>query len=276
VDVFFADDAQQNNPSRPGMGPLIAVGGLHVPDESVNVLEEQLNSLCSKYGFPPNEVFKWSPGTELWMRANLVGESRTRFFAEALTLAKVSRVGAIVIIEDLKSRKADRNAPSREIDLINLLLERIHHEFIRRQCHGIVIVSQPSGDRQYERKFLSSCAETLARGTDYVKPDRIALSILTSPPKFVRLLQLSDVVASCTTSYVSGENQYSPPVFEYIKPIFAKENGRVGGAGLKLHPDFKYANLYYWLVNDSHFWKNNLGLPLPMANYKYATSPLVP
>ena len=276
MDFFFADDSRQNNPSRPGMGPLVAVGGLHVPDESVNALEEQLDSLCSTYGFPPNEMFKWSPGAELWMRVNLTGDRRTQFFIDSLNLAQASQAKAIVIIEDLNNRKADSKTPSREIDLINLLLERVHHEFLKRECFGIVIVSQPSGNRQDEKKFLSDCAETLAHGTDYVMPDKIALAILTSSPRFVRLLQLADVIASCTIACVAGESQYAPPVFEFIKPIFAKDRDRIGGIGLKLHPDLKYANLYHWLVGDTHFWKGSTGYPLPGKFFKYATSPVVP
>jgi len=33
VDFLFIDDAYQRRPSRQGMGPLLAVGGLYVPED---------------------------------------------------------------------------------------------------------------------------------------------------------------------------------------------------------------------------------------------------
>lgn len=65
MDIYFADDSRQNNPTRHKMGPLIAVGGIQVPSEIVNKLETAIESLCIEYGFPPQEEFKWSPGREL-------------------------------------------------------------------------------------------------------------------------------------------------------------------------------------------------------------------
>lgn len=179
---------------------------------------------------------------------------------------------ALVVIEDLNAGMATKSV-SRDIDLIQLLLERIHHQLVNRKCQGVVIVSQPSGDRSTESKFLAGCVETLKCGTDYVKPDRIALSVLTSSSRFIRLLQLADVITSCSTAYVGGESRFSPPVFKEIKQIFPKESGRISGVGLKLHPDLKYANLYHWLVGDDIFWKHSTGLPLPWPEIPYNTAP---
>lgn len=275
MDIFFADDSQQKKPSRPGMGPLIAAGGIHVPNDAMPALENDLDSLCSEYGFPVGEIFKWSPGKDLWMYDNLKGTTREEFFKRALALARDCSAIALVVIEDRNSQMASRKAKSRDIDLIQLLLERFHNQLVCRQCHGIVIFSQPTGDRGSENKFLASCVETLKSGTDFVKPDRVALSILSSPPRFIRLLQLADVITSCSTAFVAGEDRYSPPVFEEIKTIFAKETSRIGGIGLKLHPDLKYANLYYWLLGDETFWKHGSGITLPWSRMPYSTSPIV-
>jgi hypothetical protein len=43
----------------------------------------------------------------------------------------------------------------------------------------------------------------------------------------------------------------------------------VGGCGVKLHPDYKYRNLYGWLFGDTHFWKGNNGHPLPLEGRPY-------
>ena len=274
MDLFFVDDAQQKSPSRPGMGPLLAVGGVRVPEQSIQDLERQTGDLCEKYSFPDKAIFKWSPGRELWMSKNLVDERRQEFFMRVLGLAQENGAAATVIIEDT-NRATAMKTESHEIDAIQLFLERAHNQLVSRQCIGMVIVSQPSGDRKSESKFLASCLETLKCGTDYVRPDRVA-AVLCSPPRFLRLLQIADLVTSCTTAFVSGEDSYSPPVFDIIKTMLAAELGRIGGVGLKIHPDYRYANLYHWLLGDTHFWRRSTGLPLPLAGRSYFSGPSTP
>ena len=81
MDFIFADDSRQQNPSRPGMGPLVAIGGIHVPGNQVSSLERGLRSHCDAAGFPHNEQFKWSPGRkEAFEREKLKGTERTNFY----------------------------------------------------------------------------------------------------------------------------------------------------------------------------------------------------
>jgi len=275
MDVIFVDDAAQRSPSRPGMGSLLGVGGIHVPEESLPELEIRIEAVCSEFGFQPDEIFKWSPGRELWMHQNLGGSQRQQFFVRVLGLAKDHGATTIVVIED-KSYRTATGVQSHETDLIRLFLERTHHLLAARQTNGMVIVSQPSGDRRSENKFLADCLETLRSGTDYVKPERILLNVLTSPPKFMRLLQLADTVTSCTVAFVGGESSFSPPVFNSVKSMLARELGRIGGVGLKIHPDLKYVNLYHWLLGDTHFVRLMMGLPLPLPNHQYCADPCVP
>ena len=42
-----------------------------------------------------------------------------------------------------------------------------------------------------------------------------------------------------------------------------QDRQRIGGVGLKIHPDLRYANLYYWLVGDDVIFKGWNGFPLP-------------
>jgi hypothetical protein len=275
VDVFFVDDAAQKSPSRPGMGSLLGVGGVHVPEESLQGLERQVEAACAEFGFPPNQIFKWSPGRDLWMHQNLIGAQRQQFFIRILSLAMDQGTAGLVIIEDTSYRTAT-GVESPETDLIQLFVERAHHLLNAKQRNGMVIVSQPSGDRRSEYKFLADCFETLRAGTDYVKPERVMLNVITSPPKFMRLLQLADVVASCTVAFVGGEDFFSPPVFDVIKSMLARELGRIGGVGLKIHPDLKYLNLYHWLLGDTHFVRFMEGFPMPLSDHQYSGDPLVP
>lgn len=273
MDLFFIDDAMQQNPSRGGMNsPLIAMGGIHVPDESVGEIERSIESTCEEYGFPAGEVFKWSPGGDLWMHDNLIGNRREEFFTRIINIAKDAGAKAIVVVEDTGYKTAISGA-KREVDLINLFLERAHWELSRKNCRGIVIVSQPSGGRKAENKLIADCVETLRFGTDYVNFERFPLSVFSASHKFIRLLQLADIVTSCTTAFVAGESNFSPPIFQVIKQMMPGDSQRKGGFGLKIHPDLQYVNLYHWLLGDRIFWKGSTGLHMPLSNFPYSANP---
>lgn len=220
IRFFFGDDSRQLNPTRPNMGPLVAAGGILVTGGSIRELVSDLHTLCQETGFPANSEFKWSPGRELWMRNNLVDEDRRQFFRKALWLAANHKVVAIVVIEDTLCRTST-SAKTHEDDVSQLLLERIHSEIPQSSLGCVVIVNRPGGDRADEDHFLSRCLGNLQAGTDYLKHDRIVLNALSTPSKLARLLQLADLVTSCTTAVVSGEKQYAPAVFEHIKPLLA-------------------------------------------------------
>ena len=113
-------------------------------------------------------------------------------------------------------------------------------------------------------------------GTQFVEFHSIAHSVLSTQSRFSRLLQAADLVTSCTLSLVAGEAKYAPPVFEHIKPLLDRQRNRIGGFGLKLHPDYRYANLYHWLVEDTHFWRLNCGTPYPLKDQPYAADPSRP
>jgi hypothetical protein len=113
-------------------------------------------------------------------------------------------------------------------------------------------------------------------GTEYVKPERILLNILTSPPKFMRLLQLTDVVTFCTVASVSGGNSFSLAVSDVVRSMLARELGRIGAVELKIHRDFKYLDLYHWLLGDPRFVRFMSGFPTPIPSYQYSVGPNVP
>jgi len=275
VDFLFIDDAYQRSPSRQGMGPLLAIGGLYVPEESVQGLETAIDTLCGNVGFPFGEIFKWSPGRELWMHSNLLDEDRKRFFCGLLEKAQEHGAKAIIVIEDTGYNTAT-GIPDHEVDLVQLFLERSHWQLTCRNCKGMVIASQPSGDRRNERRFLAECVNSLRTGTNYTQFVHIALNIICCPPQIIRLLQLADVITSCTTAMVSGETNFAPPIFEKIKLMLVQDNRRIGGVGLKIHPDFRYANLYHWLLGDSLFVRGNIGVGMPLPSYPYSTDENIP
>lgn len=267
--LFFGDDSRQNCPTRSKMGPLVGAGGFLVDGKALKSLEASLGDVCQKAGFPVNDEFKWSPGRELWMRSNLVGDAPMDFFFNVLSAAADHEIVAMVVLEDAKCRTATR-AQTHEDDVSRLLLERVHNALPFSSDGCIVIIDRPTGDRSDEDRFLSHCLEDLQSGTEYVQHDKIALNVLSTPSRLVRLLQLADLITSCTTAEVSGEGRYSPPVFDKVKELLHEDMGRIGGVGVKIHPDFKYANLYHWILGDTHYCRQNWGVPYPLPNRPYA------
>lgn len=277
MQLFFADDSRQQSPSRPGVGPLVAIGGISIPAEAAHGLEQAYDALCKNFGFPPGASgeFKWSPGNEHWMRKNLIEGKRRDFYSQVLGLAASYGAKSLVVLEDTRYQTATGSQDA-GTDVAHLFLERVESQLSMLHTEGLVIVDRLTGGRSNEDSFLANCLEMLQSGTNYVKPEHIILNVLSTPSKLIRLLQLADLVTSCTTAFISGEDRHSPPIFDLIRPLFYQERGRVGGIGLKLHPDFRYANLYHWLLGDSHFVRGGGGVPLPLLNRPYASNATTP
>jgi len=273
--LIFADDAKQASPSRPGMGPLVATGGLIVPAETCGWLEAALNQACADIGFPDGEEFKWSPRRGTWMRSNLIENHRRDFFQRVLDKAREADARVLVVIED-----TDRNpavaGQSAEFDTVIMFIERAESYLQGLRSTGLVITDRPGGGRAAEDEFLTDCLEVLLTGTPYVSVERIPVNVLSTSSHLVRLLQLADLVTSCTTAYVAGEDTYAPAVFPAILAIAHRDYDCVGGRGIKIHPDGRYRNLYHWLFGDADFVRFQVGVPFPMAAYPYATGPRVP
>jgi len=280
MDLFFVDDSRQKKPSRKGMHPLVAIGGIHVPSNEVLALENELNALCHEgYGFPEGEMFKWSPGTELWMRNNLVEKERLSFFIDVIGCLKSKNIEAIVIVEDTNYNHATVFPPStgqHELDALILFLERAQLLLTRDRVHGLVVIDRPGGSRKDEEQLLLSCFETLREGTKYLSFDRIPLNVMTTASRHMRSLQAADLIVGCVTARVSGEDEYSVDVFEEVRDILLEEFGRIGGCGLKIHPDSRYTNLYHWLCGDEYTIKGSTGYSLPWQGYPYCESPQDP
>ncbi len=99
-DLFFADDSRQRTPLRPGMGSLVGIGGLDVSGPFVGALAAALDAACERAGFPPYEEFKWSPGRELWMHDNLIGEARQAFYLDVIQQLHEHEVTVFVVVRD--------------------------------------------------------------------------------------------------------------------------------------------------------------------------------
>jgi Protein of unknown function (DUF3800) len=274
MDLILVDDSKQAKPTRPGMGPLVGAGGLHVPSTSIRSLAGALDEICLGHGFPtPQDEFKWSPKRKSWMRKNLNEGKRYEFFAACLDAAQSHGAQACVVIADTTHKTTDGKRQGHELDVVKLFLERSHNHLGRTDTEAILLADHPSGGRPAEAAFVASCLEALRDGTPYTDLDRVAL-VLTGDSKSTRLLQLADLVVGCAMACVGGEATYSLPLFDgHIKPMLRSEQGRIGGVGLKIHADLRYANLYHWLLGDDYIIKSGTGHPLPTEGCLYVNAP---
>ncbi|RVG25057.1 hypothetical protein [Sinorhizobium meliloti] len=268
MQLLFLDDAAQSKPSRQRVGPLVAVGGISIDVEAARDLESALNAFCNEIGFPSREPFKWSPSANHWMRENLIGSGRAEFFETVLRLAADHGAKGQVTISDKTKGLASKNSGKHETDVLLMALERFNG--VIRGDLGMVIVARPSGGRSDEDKFLSECADIVANGSDYAQFMNLATHVLTMPFQNSRLLQVADLVVSITTAMVAGHTTFAAPVFERVRAMLRADLGRIGGVGVKIHPDYSYANLYHWLLGDEYIKIGGSGIPLPMSDRPYS------
>ena len=142
------------------------------------------------------------------MYKSLVREARTEFFLSALSMAEDAGASAIVTIED-KTRGRVAGGGTPEEDVVILFLERAQIQLGTTGTEALVIFDRPGGGRAEEHEFLTGCLETLRAGTRFVRLDRLTLA-LSMDSRLTRLLQLADVIASSTLSFIGGEQTYSP------------------------------------------------------------------
>lgn len=271
MDYIFADDSRVPKPTRSGMGPIVAIGGLHVGGDAVGALEREIGRLCTSVGLPATEQFKWSPGKkEEFLKEHLKGDARKEFFLSVIRALAASGAVAHVVVVDTTATAASNKASGPEEDATVLFLERCEWALSQRGRDALVTVASVGGGTGDASKFLASCVDVMASGTEYVKMSHLPLGVITVPSRQWRLLQAADLITSCITARVGGESVHSPAIFDAIRPLLRSDGLRVGGIGLKVHPDFKHANLYHWLLGDSHWWKGQMGNPLPIATMPHA------
>jgi hypothetical protein len=205
-------------------------------------------------------------------RQSSLADERTSFFLEAAASLKMHSVTGILVCSDVKY-EALTNADTHELATVRLLLERIHQHTPRQQKSTVIADIPRGGSRRTNDDFIYDCLNTVRSGTNvFASLDRIHI-VLTYDSRWHRCLQLADLFTSCLTAYVAGEARWSPPVARSLRELLRTEMGRRGGCGVKLHPDFRYSNLYHWLFGDEYLMRGNNGYPLPMPQRPYRTGP---
>ncbi|MEC7300779.1 MAG: DUF3800 domain-containing protein [Pseudomonadota bacterium] len=270
---LFLDDSKQKKPARQRMGSLVGVGGVVVDADSVGALENNLNALCAKWLFPVGEPFKWSPSKADWFREGIKGEERDLFFLDVLSNLKANGAQAVVSVCDASKKKANSKASDHEVDALLLCMERFHTSI--RSDTGFVMVAKPSGGDKSDKKLLGECIEHRTTGTEFVDFNKIAHNPVLCLSRSSRLLQSADLIVSVTTAMVAGLDAFAGKIFPEIKEMLLSDwRGLKGAAGLKIHPDILYENIYHWLLDEEFRAKGSAGYPLPASEKPYSTDPL--
>lgn len=268
--LLFLDDSKQNDAPRHGIGGLVAIGGISVAASQANELNLRLAEEClSKFGLPSDAPFKWSPPKKSWFKKNLSDEQRGELLKHVLTIVKEYDPSAIVSLCELATSPL-AGADTHEMSALLMVMERFHTS-IGFADTGIIIIDRPAGGKTDEESYLTTCADIAASGSKYAQFKKLACPIVSMPFSLSRILQIADLVVSITTAHFAGRPA-AAEFFPYVLPLLKTLDGRRGGASVKIHPDFKYANLYHWLLEDEYLKKGSIGVPMPLKDRPYRHS----
>ena len=117
MDFIFVDDSEQNKPTREDMKPLIGLGGVHISAEKISDIEHEINELCTSYGFPDGEEFKWSPSKNTYMRDSIQENTRINFYKDLFEISLKYEAIAIVVASDNDCQFADGPSATHEEDV---------------------------------------------------------------------------------------------------------------------------------------------------------------
>lgn len=201
--LVFIDDSQQKDPLRQGLGPLVALGGIVVPDHQVAPYAALLSAIRSELGIPDFEEIKWKPPRGSYLASAgkaVVTELRTRMLQAAFD----HDIRSIVVIIDHGSAYKARTAVEVGKELLKWLFERVTILLDKANDIGVMIADKPGGGPADEGRWLAETLKLTNDGTEYVNPGKVVLPILTAPSHHVPHLQLADLVTAASAAAVAG------------------------------------------------------------------------
>lgn len=267
--LVFLDDSVQTDPPRAGLGELVAVGAVLVPEHSVKPYAVDLAKIRADLSIPDTEEIKWKPAKKTFLAdagGQVVGALRQRMLQAAID----RDIRSAVVIWDRGNVPWERDKVAPEI--LKYLYERIEMCLDDHDDLGAVIADVPGGGQVQHAKWLAETLPLTERGTVYVKSERVVLPMVIAPSHHVPHLALADLVTAATTAAVAGR----PGGFALVPLLnqLAHKNvrGLAGGAGIVLWPP-QLRNLHYWVFGESAYVKlaRNAGWRLPYSGWTYAS-----
>lgn len=268
VDVLFLDDSVQNA-GRPGLGKLIAVGGILVEEDQLEPLRDWVDAIAKAYRIPEGCELKWSPPPENWIHDNLVKANRHNCYATLLDAASKCEARAIVTVFD--TGKTTLQGGAALFEALTYTIDRARMQLDNLGRLGLVIADRPGGGADEESRLLQEALELIEVGSRYVAPRRIPLNVLTTPSHLVRHLQIADLVVGITTAMIGDRTRYAAPLFPLVQRILIRNrHGCIGGTGLKVFPN-SLLNLYHWVLGEDAYIRAKSGssYELPWREWAY-------
>jgi hypothetical protein len=269
--LVFIDDSQQTDPPRQGLGPLVALGGVVVPDYQIAPYAAALSAIRSELGIPDSEEIKWKPPKGSYL-ASAGKAIITELRARMLQAAFEHDIRSIVVIINHGMAYKASTAVQVGKELLKRLFERVTILLAKANDIGVMIADKPGGGPADEGRWLAETLKLTNDGTEYVEPGKIVLPIMTAPSHHVPHLQLADLVTASSTAAVAGR-----PAGLELKDLLRQLAHRnhhddAWGAGIVLYPQ-ELINLCYWAFGEENVSKVsvNTGFGLPDKRFAYFT-----
>lgn len=273
--LVFIDDSQQLTPPRQGLGPLLAMGGVIVPDEHVRALGDALAGIKRAAGVPDEEELKWKPPKGSYL-AGADGEVVKKLRLDLLSAAESHHARSIVVVLDHGAAYINESGATVGGIVLKWLFERVTMHLRDHESRGLIVSDKPGGGSSQEGKWLHETLNLTNFGTEYVQPDGIALPILTAPSHHVPHLQLADLIVAATTAAVAGRESGLALKRSLLALAHRHSLGDINGAGLVLFPECY--NLYYWALGATSWSKPSklTRTSLPVTGFRYDTDDGLP
>lgn len=255
MQIVFVDDSKTDTIRKP-LGDLHALGAVFIPDRQLKPYEDALTAIRSQVGLPPDTELKWNApkGSPL---NGLDLARRTQLRQLMLQSAIYGGIRSAVVLWG--TWHCPKDPPGILIELRKYLYERIEMGLNAVPEIGAVIADKPGGGKAEEGKWLSSSLSLTTFGTDYVRPDRVVMPMLTADSHHVPHLQLADLVTAATTAAIAGREPGLALVPLLSQMFLRNRRGYIGGAGMVLWPP-ELNNLYHWVWGDTEYVNESKGI----------------
>lgn len=266
--LVFIDDSQQQDPPRRGLGHLLAIGAVVIPEQQLSKYASTQDAIRAKFAVPDGEEIKWKPSKGSYL-ASAGREIVYALRAAILKAANQHNVKSIVVIVDHSAAYKTRTQAEVGREILTWLFERTSMLLDDHQDVGIMIADKPGGGSAEEGRWLADTLQITNDGTEYVEPGKLVLPIVTAPSHHVPHLQLADLVVAATTAAVAGRPAGLDLKEHLAKLMHRHSLGDVNGAGVVIFPP-NY-NLYYHAFGESSCSKpgSNAGFALPRKGLPY-------
>lgn len=244
--LVFIDDSGQQSPPRAGLGRLVALGAVIVPEDEVTGWASDLLAMKAQLGVPEDEEIKWKP-TKGSFLASAGGEVNAALRERMLRAAIDRGITSVVHVLDHSLVYRDRSVVQVGQELLKWTYDKV--AFGLEGQGAVMVADKPGGGAADESRWLAQTLVLTNDGTAYTEPGKVVLPVLTANSRHVPHLQLADLVTAATTAAVAGR-PHGLQLATLLLQLARKNNrGYAGGAGITLWPP-GLRDLLYWVFQE--------------------------